>query len=236
MHAQGLILSKDERVSLVFRRVFDSAGITLRVCSRASDTLSLLAKNKYDAVIVNCADIDDGYDILTALRKGNSNSSSIAFAITSGKVSVKLAYAAGATFVVEKPITDDRVSKALRVAYGLILRERRRYIRHYLDTPMVAMFNGDSFENEVRLVNVSEGGMAFSTRVPRNIEGSVSFRFRLPESSSMISGAGGLTWRKDATHFGLKFSPLATTHRKELDTWLAARIADNISAAAPYKK
>jgi CheY-like chemotaxis protein len=236
MHAQGLILSRDERVSGVFRRVFDSAGITLRLSSQAGDALTLLAKNKYDAVIINCADIDDGYDVLTALRKGNSNSSSIAFAITSGKVSVKLAYAAGATFVVEKPITDDRVSKALRAAYGLILRERRRYLRHYLDTPMVAMFNGDSFENEVRLVNLSEGGMAFSTRVPRTIQGSVCFRFRLPESSGMIAGAGGLAWRKEQSQFGLKFSPLTPANRKELDNWLSRRISDNISAAAPYRK
>jgi CheY-like chemotaxis protein len=236
MHAQGLILSRDERVSGVFRRVFDSAGIKLQVSSQAGDSLSLLAKNKYDAVIVNCADIDDGYDVLTALRKGNSNNSSIAFAITNGKVSVKLAYAAGATFVVEKPVTDDRVSKALRAAYGLILRERRRYLRHYLDTPMVAMFNGDSFENEVRLVNLSEGGMAFSTRVPKKIEGSVTFRFRLPESSSMISGAGGLTWRKEQSHFGLKFAPLIGPNRKELDNWLSKRVSESISACTPYKK
>jgi hypothetical protein len=64
----------------------------------------------------------------------------------------------------------------------------------------------------------------------------VSFRFRLPESNSLVSGAGGLTWRKDQSHFGLKFLPLAAANRKELDNWLSKRISDSISAAAPYKR
>jgi hypothetical protein len=72
--------------------------------------------------------------------------------------------------------------------------------------------------------------------VSRNIQGSVSFRFRLPESNSLVSGAGGLTWRKDQSHFGLKFLPLAAANRKELDNWLSKRISDSISAAAPYKR
>jgi len=98
------------------------------------------------------------------------------------------------------------------------------------------MFNGDSYENEVRLVNLSEGGMAFSTRVKKNIEGSVSFRFKLPESRNLVCGVGGLAWRKDQSHFGIKFLPLATAHRRELDNWLSKRISDNISAATPYRK
>src|SRR5437868_3527140 len=162
MPTQGLMLCRDQKVSAVFRSVFDAEGITLRCLSLAGDGMNLLARNKYDAVIVDCDDLQDGYDLLSSLRNCRSNKSSIAFAITGGKANVKTAYEAGATFVLEKPITSAGVSKAMRAASGLILRERHRYRRHPINVSICMMFYGDH-ENEVRLLNVSEGGMAIST-------------------------------------------------------------------------
>src|SRR5436305_14036170 len=178
MPTQGLMLCRDQNVSAVFQSVFGSEGITLRCLSLAGEGMGLLAKNKYDAVIVDCDDLQDGYDLLSSLRNCPSNKSSIAFAITSGKTGAKTAYDAGATFVLGKPITSVGVSKAMRAASGLILRERHRYLRHPIRVSMCMMFYGEDHENEVRLLNVSEGGLAISTDVPRKVEGNVALRFQ----------------------------------------------------------
>src|SRR5882724_5597079 len=119
--------------------------------------MSLLARKKYNALFVDGDDLRDGYDLLSSLRNCPSNKTSIAFAITSGKTGAKTAYDAGATFVLGKPITSVGVSKAMRAASGLILRERHRYLRHPINVSMCMMFYGADLENEVRLINVSEG-------------------------------------------------------------------------------
>src|SRR3954466_3503162 len=156
MPTQGLMLCRDQRVSAVFRSVFDSEGITLRCLSLVGEGMDLLAKNKYDAVIVDCDDLQDGCDLLSSLRNCRSNKSSIAFAITGGNTKVKSAYDAGATFVLEKPITPLSVSKAMRAATGLILRERHRYFRYPINVSLCMMFHGQDLEDEVQLLNVSE--------------------------------------------------------------------------------
>lgn len=237
MNAQGLILSRDEKVSTVVRHVFDSAGVTLHRSALAGEAMSLLARNKYDAVVVNCADLPEGYDVLSALRGGRSNRTSIAFAVTSGKISVKMAYDAGATFVVEKPITADSVSRALRVAYGLILRERRRYLRHPMGISMFAQFHHETREDPVHLVNVSEGGMAVSTGMTQEVGGKVDFRFRLPATKSNIAGTGAVMWRKDQGHLGIRFAGLVSLSRRELDIWLEGQTKESgLCAFTPYRK
>jgi len=220
------MLCPDQTVSAVFRSVFGSEGITLRCLSFVGDGMSLLARNKYDAVVVDCDDLQEGYDLLSSLRNCPSNKSSIAFAISSGKASVKTAYAAGATFVLEKPITSAGVSKAMRAASGLILRERHRYLRHPINVSMCMMFYGADLENEVRLINVSEGGLAISTSVPRKVEGNVAFRFQLPETKTLIVVRGRVAWSKDQSKFGIEFAPPVNLSRQQLNDWLTRRTYD----------
>jgi CheY-like chemotaxis protein len=237
MNAQGLILSRDEKVSTVFRHVFDSAGVTLHRAALAGEALNLLTQNKYDAVVVNCADWPEGYDVLSALRNGRSNRTSIAFAVTSTNTSVKMAYDAGATFVVAKPITPESVSRAMRVAYGLILRERRRYLRHPLNISMLAKFRGEVRDNPVRLVNVSEGGIAIATGLSHKVEGKVGFKFRLPSSKNNIAGTGGVVWIKEQGHLGISFAALVSISRMELDTWLEHQTKETLLCpSVPFKR
>src|SRR5438270_1892011 len=242
MPTQGLMLCRDQTASAVFRSVFGSEGITLRCLSLAGEGMSLLARNKYDAVIVDCDDLQDGYDLLSSLRNCRSNRSSIAFAISSGKSGVKTAYDAGATFVLEKPITSVGLSKAVRAASGLILRERDRYRRHPIHVSSCMMFYGEDLENEVHLLNVSEGGMAISTHVPRKVEGNVAFRFQLPQSKTAIVLRGRVAWSKDESQFGIEFGQAVNVSRMQLNTWLARQTyeplipaAKVIAAAAPAR-
>jgi len=88
------------------------------------------------------------------------------------------------------------------------------------------MFYGADLENEVRLINVSEGGLAISTSVPRKVEGNVAFRFQLPETKTLIVVRGRVAWSKDQSQFGIEFAPPVNLSRQQLNDWLTRRTYD----------
>ena len=75
-------------------------------------------------------------------------------------------FAKKSQFVFERPLSAQSIRKTLKPAYGLILRERRRYFRcsglyscHHPEGKRGRRFACNS-------VNISGGGMALSTQVP----------------------------------------------------------------------
>src|SRR5258708_5929214 len=129
MPAQALILSRDEKLIGTFTRAFSSISITAQSDAQVGNTLRLLSKNKYDAVVVDCDHSSDAADVLLAIRSGKSNKNAIVFAVLQGQELRKEALESGANFMLEKPLSTDKVMHSIRAAHGLILAERRRYSR-----------------------------------------------------------------------------------------------------------
>src|SRR4051812_29301017 len=101
MSLEALILSRDQEVTLAFRRVLQANSISLAVAASASEASENLNNRKYDAVIIDCDDVKGASGVLEVLRKGQSNRNAIAFAIIDGVTTMKQAYDMGANFVLE---------------------------------------------------------------------------------------------------------------------------------------
>src|SRR5436305_8356178 len=95
--------------------------------------------------------------MMRELRKGSSNRMAIVFAITHG-TSIHAAFDMGANFVLEKPVTPERAARSLRAAHGLMMRERRRYLRQSVNLPAVLSANGAA--TQAAILDVSEGGVS----------------------------------------------------------------------------
>ena len=218
MPLEALILSKDENALRVLRRIFADIGIETKTMISSGEALQALARHKYDAVVVDCDDVPDGRDVLEALRTGKSNRSAIAFALLNGGTTVKQANALGANFVLDKPLLMDRVSRAVRAAHGLIMRERRRYYRHELNISM----NVTSGPREVgaTLINMSEGGCAIRPAATAVFAGLVSFKFTLPHTTIPILGNGEVCWNKPDGTVGIHFIQIDTRSKTTFDSWL----------------
>jgi hypothetical protein len=66
--------------------------------------------------------------------------------------------------VLRRPLSESSVAPSLRVAYGLVLREQRRYFRCPVEIPATLRHPG---MEEVcgRVVNITEGGVAITARL-----------------------------------------------------------------------
>src|SRR5436305_8280922 len=173
---KALLLTRDQEVLRIIRRALETVTIELETVTSTDAARQTIGRRKFDAVLVDCDDVQSGCEVVREMRRGKSNAKSIVFAITNRVTSVKEAFAFGANFVLEKPISADRAARSLRAAHGLIMRERRRYHRHSVGTTAHLTY-GSLRDVVVSLSNVSEGGLALAARHTPDMQGPVTLRF-----------------------------------------------------------
>jgi CheY-like chemotaxis protein len=226
MSLHAFILTRDREVFTTLLPILQAATLKVEGCFSPGEALAKLQKNKYDAILIDCASVPDAGDVLEALRNGRSNKRAIAFAITEDPDESRRAFKAGANFVIEHPLTAERVTRSLRAAHGLIVRERRRYFRTPLDTP-IAVQHGQS-SHRWNITDVSEGGL--SAVVPMDLstlpKGQLNISFKMPHSVMPIEGKAEIMWSRTG-RVGLRFTTLTPQSRAELDRTMAKRFEDS---------
>src|SRR5262249_19080673 len=118
MPLQALLFLQDPEALRVARQVFDSSNILCQVGTNPEQAIELLYKRRFDAVVVDCDDLQGGKNVLAQLRSSPSSKRAMAFAIINGVTAVREAFDIGANFVLDKPLTADRFSRTLRAAQG----------------------------------------------------------------------------------------------------------------------
>jgi ActR/RegA family two-component response regulator len=145
-----------------FSHALQQLSISPEVCQEVPAAIGLLKYRKFDAVIVDLQLAERSGMILDEVRLSPSNRTAVTFAISSNDGEATAAVRKGSGFVFERPLSKESIRRILKAAFGLILRERRRYFRCSLSIPVsirrrtMPLVRGDT-------VNISERDMAVST-------------------------------------------------------------------------
>ena len=105
MNLESLLVSRDTEVVHTLQTTLDKLSIAIKVAGAAKSGSDVLVSSKFDAVIVDCDDLQGGTEVLRSLRGTPSNKSSVSFAILNGKTTTQQAFEMGANFVLQKPLT-----------------------------------------------------------------------------------------------------------------------------------
>lgn len=160
---------------------------------------------------------------LQQIRNSASNRTAISFAITTNQDDTTLALKHGFSFVLERPLTAESIAHTLRVAYGMIVRERRRYFRYPTVVPAVLQ-RGEAPEIYARTINVSEGGIAICTLMPLTAGSEANVEFTLVDPKLMIKAEGNVCWQNANGEVGLSFSFMPLDIASALQQWLALKL------------
>ena len=223
MSLEALIVSRDPDVINVFRNVMESAAINVDESTAVGESLFRLARRRYDAVVVDCDGVPDGADVIEALRKGKSNKSSITFAVVDrGSETSRTISKHGATFVLQKPISTDAVMRSIKASHSLIVREKRRYTRHPVET-YAHLQVGSSPELQVNVTDISEGGIAIVVPSNDKVTGEGTMRLIMPEDKNMLQGRVEVMWSRTDGKAGVRFITLTGKSKDELIEWLNSK-------------
>ncbi len=152
----------------VLRPTLEKLSIEVEICQEAKKASEILIAEKFDAVIVDCDDMQGGLEVLQGLRATPSNKNSVTFAVLNGKkTTTQEAFGMGVNFVLQKPISTLNASRCFHAALSFMVRERRRYYRQPVKMLVTVVLG----EKELRATstNISEGGIALicTRRFPR---------------------------------------------------------------------
>jgi PilZ domain len=217
MTPEALILTSDFELSHMVRVAVERFGITAGVALGTPDALKQIERNKFDLVIVDCSDLDQGCAALRKMRLNRTHRSAVSIAIVGDRDHTKYVSDSGANFVVSHANYEVEIVATLRSAYGLVLRERGRYNR-FPSTSLVNLRLG-AFVADGRIRNISQGGLCISG-IDHPLQGNVQLRFALEDHSIPIQANGRVAWQRDGL-VGIEFATMTKASRSELEQWLA---------------
>jgi len=148
----------------------------------------------------------------------------VTFAIGGSDAEATAVFRKKAAFVFEKPLSAESIRSTLKPAFGLILRERRRYFRCPISIPLTIL-RQDMPEVRSHSVNISEGGAALSTFISLSPGEDVQVQFTLPDHKVPFLAESTICWLKTG-HLGIRFVSLSGDQKSELQDWLSQKLEE----------
>jgi TPR repeat protein len=109
---------------------------------------------------------------------------------------------------------------------------RRRRVRHKIQTPAYASFNSDPHQTKLDLheiVDISEDGMAIQCHSPLEIKTQLNLCLDLSDCALQIYTTGQVIWSDDSGRAGLHFSDLAPDSLARLREWLFVNVMAGVA-------
>lgn len=219
----ALIASANPSIQRISAEALRSLAITYEVCGSPEDFEERSTKNRYQVFLVD-TELRDAIPLIRRLRIHPSTRTSVVIAFSGSKTyGSNEAFSSGAQFQVQGPLSRSSLDRVLRAAYGMIVRERRRYFRCPLEAEIVAHRRTESAWRG-RLVNISEGGACLSAPVELSRGEMIYAEIRLPGSSIEICASCTVQWAAPNGRVGVQFQNLGAEVLSDLQHWLARQL------------
>jgi CheY-like chemotaxis protein len=222
----ALLISVDPVTIGLISRALQQLSISPDVCRDEAAANRLLNTRKFDAVIIDLQIGEQSEAILDHAHLSPSNRTAVTFAISGNDEKATAAFRKKVAFVFERPLSTQSIRSTLNPAFGLILRERRRYFRYPVAIP-ITIQRPNKADVHCKTVNISGGGMAVSTFVPFSPGDVVHVHFTLPGGEMSLLAESKICWLKSG-HLGVHFVSLSQEHKSELQDWLSQRLEETL--------
>jgi CheY-like chemotaxis protein len=219
---QALVLCQEEQTRQPVQQVLSKLGVESSFCHDVERAQESLSSRRADLVIVDCDDVSQGAQFLKTLRQAPSDRPLVSLAILNRRTTPAEAFRAGATLIVEKPISMRLLEMIVRASLGEILLEQRRSFRHAVAMPVTLSLESGQ-QVLATAINLSKEGMAIqaSTAIPDRKP--VQVHFFLPETKIGIQASGVVAWADLHGRAGIKLVEVRAQVKKAFENWLRSR-------------
>jgi hypothetical protein len=216
---RAAIFSPDFKLVQSWRRHLESVGIDKDVCVDAGAFLPGLQRNRYQAVILDCASFGEPFGFIATMRKLPSSKAAVVFAIVDDSRRCSAAFSAGANFVISRNSSSELIQRCLRVAQGTMLKDLAVYKRHDVSIRSTVWVSGN--QRRAEITNISKGGCGLTFTAADLInEGPVEVQFGLPGIDTPLRLSGTIVWANTKQMAGMKFGSSNTQAHRALAKWL----------------
>jgi CheY-like chemotaxis protein len=234
MALTSLVVCADAPAVQVLSRILIDLGIQVEQANDSPAALARLDAQAFDAILIDCQEERAAIELMKRARKTPANQTALLIALVDSANDVREVFAKGANFVLYKPISPERATNSLRVARGLMRRERRRNERIALHAETCISY-ANIEDAAATLLDLSEEGISIQSqrRLPPKCK--VYFQFSLPGRVNDIRLSGEVMWQDSTGRVGVRFADVPQSSRRALGEWLrlnASRQPETANARA----
>jgi DNA-binding response OmpR family regulator len=223
MVSRALIISPDANTISVLSQVLAEMELATEECFNCDAAPQKLTRENYEVIVIDCPDQALSDALVQKARLSKTNQLALLVSIVSGQSNVRGTFAAGANFVLYRPISPERARASFRAASHLIRRDKRRHPR--LPVHAQATVSYPAVENApATLIDLSEEGLALQSEQRLPTKSKVYFRFNLPGQARWIQLAGETVWQDSSGRAGVRFVQVPHFARLLLQEWLGSRM------------
>src|ERR1700691_806661 len=217
MQRRALVVDDEPVVCEFIRAILRSTGAEVLTLTSGLEAQVYLREEKFTVALLDLRMPEpDGAELTRQTRSSGINQRTPIILISDDQsaAAVSLAFAAGGSFFLYKPIDKGRLLKLIRATEGAIEHERRRFRRVALRTRVRLVFENREWEGET--IDVSLNGMR--ARGPAGLTAGMLVRVTLYLSPDMkpIVGSGSVMRLLNGDEIGVQLVQFTTAERGRL--------------------
>ncbi len=216
----NLLVVEDDLASLeLMAEVFASLHASVRKISESTKAAALVNQENFDGIFL---DLEmpglHGLELTRLIRKSSWNKTTPIIVVTGqdDRKTMQEAFAAGATFFLQKPVDRQKLTGLFRVVRGGLVESRRRHLRVPLQTEITCTAGSRNLRG--RSWNLSHGGMQVEVDGLQAGE-TVRISLRLPVSEVAIEATGSVVWA-NPNRQGIRFTHVGEKDQQVIRTFV----------------
>jgi len=220
MKLNALVMSRSHSSIRVLVAAFAELGVEYQISPSASETIDALTTGHHSALILDF-DLPHAVQVAKLARATSGKRRPVVFGMMGATTPVGEVFAAGANFVLYKPLDLLHVLHSFRAAQGFMREDRRGGKRKksealaYLQLPTGVV--------PALVTDLTDQGLALQAAEPLPPLRGIPLRFLLPGTAEVVQAIGDFIWADGAGRGGLFFSDIAPACRRDLQAWLKKR-------------
>lgn len=208
-----LLLVEDDAQTLeLMREILSSLKAEVRPIADSRQAAVLIGQERFDGIFVDLQMPGmDGFELARRIRASNWNKSAPIVVVTGqdDPQAMKQAFAAGATFFLQKPVDRQRLTNLFKAARGRIFENRRQFVRVPLHTEVACQVENQTLRGTS--ANISQGGILIEVGRKLAPGTAVRLSFRLPGREMKIEVTGTVARTDEKLRAGIRFNHIGAT-------------------------
>lgn len=233
MPLQSLLFSRDPEIIKLTDEVLKTLDIEVSQCGEASEAVSRLAATRFNAIIVDNADVVGAIAVLSAAKSLPSCEESLGIVLAVSITSLGLAAGAQSHMVLYRPLSAERLRTGIKSLLGLRGdgEDARESQRASINIP--ATLRGAGLDDMlVFITSLSAGGAALQVGESVSSSSIHSIEFSLPGNDDNLSASLELVWRDVEGRVGVRFKSTSATFGESVEKWVKDQAPSQRSSKA----
>ncbi len=220
-----LLLDNDLEILKTTKGIIQSLGYEVLAQSDSAQAAQAISHRKFDGVFLDSRlSLADEAAMVRLIRQSATNNSVpiVMLAAVEDVETMRAGFRAGITFFMAKPPDVKQVGDILRLMRGVMLREKRSYVRLPLRTVVSCRSGEHHFTAGSQ--NISEGGMLLDTSGGMEVGQEVELLFSLPPTPGQLNPRARVVRREAPDRIAVNFLNLSSESRQAIQAYIAVRV------------